>query len=78
MSKPIRGNKRGIRTILKSNTLGGAGETAGYEDDEENRGLMYPSDGSEGNKKKRNRDFYEGNQNGKRNKSAHKETKRKP
>ena len=77
MSKPIR-NKHSVRKILKSNTLGGPAEIAGYEDDEENRGLMYPSDGSEGNKNKQNRDFYEGNQNGKRNKSAHKETKRKP
>ena len=47
--------------------MGGPDDIAGYEDDEENRGLMYPSDGSEGHKNQRNRDFYEGNQNGKRN-----------
>ena len=55
----------------------GAGETNGYEDDEENRGLMYRSDESEEIKHQRKRDLYEGNQNMKRNKLEHTGTKNK-
>ena len=68
-------NKRSVRKILKANTMGGGGETNGYEDDEENRGLMYRSDESEEIKHQRNRELYEGNQ--KRSKPEHGENKKK-